>query len=555
LAACTVSISFERLADCANGLLTVKKGMDELTVGDVEEILGSKVKGRVLNAMMDMGIGKEVIEEVGQVNPRHRIVKGDREEELIPWLKELRESAEELRKMVMESAPIREDAGMAAAALLRCAIEQLRNPAVKVRPVAPGDPRPTSPYLAFAKERRPDVRKENPAMSFKDISVTLGKMWTALDVAGRRPYIDQSKADWAAYFLRHPERQTARKASGRGRRRGKGKPNFKRDLTKDLKRVESSRWQPQTVKQHEGAQRQWEETCAREFGVPAWPIQIDHLNEYIVRLMAVDDNDEDFAPRKGSTIRNFISGLRAHEELHPELGQMLESQTWRRMWKNIRSVRGFRSNPFAKKPFPLELANALFLKARDADQELYLYMAVLRASWMRGNEAANLRRSDITVIYGGKPGERLVHEVVFKLRDSKTDIQGAGVAQLVKLDLGSHVGDVRELLPRLEGLDQEDFVFPYSANVYRRRMRSLLKEIVEESPALIPGEKLDVEDYGLHSWRKLGATIAAAGGVNDYEIMQYGRWKSLEFTKYARVSQHDAAEHVRLALANKLQVG
>jgi hypothetical protein len=85
-------------------------------------------------------------------------------------------------------------------------------------------------------------------------------------------------------------------------------------------------------------------------------------------------------------------------------------------------------------------------------------------------------------------------------------------------------------------------------------MGTLLIQIAEEQPDLILETQIDVEDYGLQSWRKMGAALYAAAGMHESEIMEYGRWKSLEFTKYARVRQHDATEHVRGALAQNLEL-
>jgi hypothetical protein len=122
--------------------------------------------------------------------------------------------------------------------------------------------------------------------------------------------------------------------------------------------------------------------------------------------------------------------------------------------------------------------------------------------------------------------------MTFRIRDSKTDIDGdRAVSQMVKTYLAPHLGDIRELIPRLQTLKADDFVFVHSADQYRRRMRTLLIQIVDEQPDLITDTQIDVEDYGLHSWGKMGTTLAA--GMYDYKIMKYDRWKSLEFTKYA----------------------
>jgi hypothetical protein len=109
--------------------------------------------------------------------------------------------------------------------------------------------------------------------------------------------------------------------------------------------------------------------CADEFGIAAFLIDVDGLEEYIVRLMAVDETNPDYEPRQGSTIRKIVGALRIHEKQHPETSQMLESAAWRVKWLNLRSQRGFRANPLAKQPFPVALANALFLAAKEVEDD------------------------------------------------------------------------------------------------------------------------------------------------------------------------------------------
>jgi hypothetical protein len=77
--------------------------------------------------------------------------------------------------------------------------------------------------------------------------------------------------------------------------------------------------------------------------------------------------------------------------------------------------------------------------------------------------------------------------MVFRIRDSKTDIDGEkAVWQMVKTDLAPHFSDIRELISRLQKLKADDFVFPHSADQYRRRMRTLLIQIADEQPDLDP---------------------------------------------------------------------
>ena len=58
---------------------------------------------------------------------------------------------------------------------------------------------------------------------------------------------------------------------------------------------------------------------------------------------------------------------------------------------------------------------------------------------------------------------------------------------------------------------------------FRRDLKSLPKE-------LYPFEDWDL--YGLHSWRRFGATIAHCNGVPHDMIQELGRWCSDSFLSY-----------------------
>jgi hypothetical protein len=79
----------------------------------------------------------------------------------------------------------------------------------------------------------------------------LGEMWRPLRPAGRRPYVDQSEADWAVYYLTHPEGAKP-KRTVRCKKREREKPNFKRNIDAEVKTLKTERWQPDTVKTHDG---------------------------------------------------------------------------------------------------------------------------------------------------------------------------------------------------------------------------------------------------------------------------------------------------------------
>jgi hypothetical protein len=121
---------------------------------------------------------------------------------------------------------------------------------VKVRGRPAADKKPLAPFLSFCQEKRPEVRKEHPGISFKEVGRILGEMWRHLRPAGRRPYVDQLKADWAVYYLTHPE-EAKPKRTVRCKKRGRGKPNFKRNID-SVKTLKTGRWQPDIVKTHDG---------------------------------------------------------------------------------------------------------------------------------------------------------------------------------------------------------------------------------------------------------------------------------------------------------------
>jgi hypothetical protein len=83
---------------------------------------------------------------------------------------------------------------------------------------------------------------------------------------------------------------------------------------------------------------------------------------------------------------------------------------------------GVGANPPAKKSFPVALANALFLAAREVDDDLYPLHGA----------ASSRHHGDLR---GG--GEaRVVKEMIFRIRVSKTDIDGdKAVSEMLKTHL------------------------------------------------------------------------------------------------------------------------
>ncbi len=54
--------------------------------------------------------------------------------------------------------------------------------------------RAISAYLYFASERRPELKKENPDMSFGDLTKTIAGEWKELSEKDKMQYNDKAKA-------------------------------------------------------------------------------------------------------------------------------------------------------------------------------------------------------------------------------------------------------------------------------------------------------------------------------------------------------------------------
>ncbi|EAX98410.1 HMG box family protein [Trichomonas vaginalis G3] len=58
---------------------------------------------------------------------------------------------------------------------------------------------PASPYIIFSKEKRPQVKAENPGISFGDIAKKLGEMWKNMSEEEKKPYIEKAEAEKAEH--------------------------------------------------------------------------------------------------------------------------------------------------------------------------------------------------------------------------------------------------------------------------------------------------------------------------------------------------------------------
>ncbi|EAY01387.1 HMG box family protein [Trichomonas vaginalis G3] len=54
---------------------------------------------------------------------------------------------------------------------------------------------PASPYICFCKEKRPQVKADNPGIAFGDIAKKLGEMWKNLSEEEKKPYVEMAEKE------------------------------------------------------------------------------------------------------------------------------------------------------------------------------------------------------------------------------------------------------------------------------------------------------------------------------------------------------------------------
>ena len=75
-------------------------------------------------------------------------------------------------------------------------------------PKSPGAPKqPLSGYVHFLNDRREAVRKENPDLSFADISKKLAVQWGQVDAKLKQDYTERAEADKDRYIKEFAEYQ------------------------------------------------------------------------------------------------------------------------------------------------------------------------------------------------------------------------------------------------------------------------------------------------------------------------------------------------------------
>ena len=161
------------------------------------------------------------------------------------------------------------------------------------------------------------------------------------------------------------------------------------------------------------------------------------------------------------------------------------------------------------------------------DLRTFTTMVVSFAGFLRYNEIADLRRSDVE--FKGTYMKLFIEK-------SKTDIYRDGQWLLIaKLD--STICPVKILTLYLEkteiGDTSEEYIFramTWFKSTAKHRLRAANKKMAystARSNMLNLAQKigLDVTKFGLHSLRSGGATAAANNGVPDRLFKRHGRWK------------------------------
>jgi len=62
-----------------------------------------------------------------------------------------------------------------------------------------GPKRPTSAFMYFSKERRPELKKANPGLSFGELGKLVGKEWKEASPSAKKPFEKQAEQDRARY--------------------------------------------------------------------------------------------------------------------------------------------------------------------------------------------------------------------------------------------------------------------------------------------------------------------------------------------------------------------
>ncbi len=253
---------------------------------------------------------------------------------------------------------------------------------------------------------------------------------------------------------------------------------------------------------------------------PSMPAAPETLSAYVTELAAVRG-------LKASTIQRRLAAI---AEAHKLAGfaSPTEDAHFRATWKGIRRAYGTaqQGKAAATTPDVRAMAEALPDNLKGIRDRAILLVGFAGA--FRRSELVNLDREDVQF-----PREGLT----ITLRRSKTDQEGAGAEIGIPYGSNPDTCPVRALEAWVEAseVDSGPLFRPINRHgqVQDSRLTAQSVALIVKNAATLAG--LDPTDYAGHSLRSGLATAAAEAGVNEREIMQQTRHKSLPTVrKYIR---------------------
>ncbi|EAY03627.1 HMG box family protein [Trichomonas vaginalis G3] len=92
---------------------------------------------------------------------------------------------------------------------------------------------PASPYILFCKEKRPQVKADNPGIAFGDIAKKLGEMWKNLSEEEKKPYIEKAEAEKAEHKDEPKEKKSKCKSKCKSTKKSKKEDSEKEESEKE----------------------------------------------------------------------------------------------------------------------------------------------------------------------------------------------------------------------------------------------------------------------------------------------------------------------------------
>ena len=240
----------------------------------------------------------------------------------------------------------------------------------------------------------------------------------------------------------------------------------------------------------------------------------------------IDDLDKDALPayimhrgRSGfaySSIRGAVTALRVS---HPRL---FNSAAEPKIQTALKAAKRLARPSKAKKELAWDEMEALRRHIRDKLRKEqtqtgvrdWTFFLVSYLGMFRGAEVAALEWQHISFTPEG---------VMIRIAKSKTDQAGAGADVRLAANTTNPANCPRALLQSLREANKTgQYVFPGPAgHISANTMRTLLQKYLTEM-----GYGARAKDYGLHSFRRGGASAAARNNVPMNVLKHHGRWRS-----------------------------